>query len=53
MPNEEDVSRAMLRRRVVQTVGLGAFATVLLLLHVFVIPLDVLWFTALRRFGME
>jgi len=53
MPNEEDVSRAMLRRRVVQTAGLGAFATVLLLLHVFVIPLDVLWFTALRRFGME
>jgi hypothetical protein len=53
MPNEEDVSRAMLRRRVVQTAGLGALATVLLLLHVFVIPLDILWFTALRRFGME
>ena len=28
-------------------------ATVLLLLHVFVVPLDVLWFTALRRFGLE
>jgi uncharacterized protein involved in exopolysaccharide biosynthesis len=53
MPNEEDVSSARLRRRVVQTAGIGAFATVLLLLHVFVIPLDVLWFNALRRFGME
>lgn len=53
MPNEEDVARATLRRRVVQTAGLGAFATVLLLLHVFIIPLDVLWFTALRQFGME
>jgi uncharacterized protein involved in exopolysaccharide biosynthesis len=52
MPNEEDVSRAMVRRRVMQTAGLGVFATVLLLLHVFVIPLDVVWFTALRRFGM-
>ena len=53
MPNEEDVSHAKLRRRVVQTAGIGAFATVLFLLHVFIIPLDVLWFTALRRFGME
>ena len=53
MPNEEDVSHARLRRRVVQTAGIGAFATGILLLHVFVVPLDVLWFTALRRFGME
>jgi uncharacterized protein involved in exopolysaccharide biosynthesis len=53
MPNEEDVSYARLRRRVVQTAGIGAFATILVLLHVFVVPLDVLWFTALRRFGME
>ncbi len=53
MPNEEDVSRARLRRRVVQTAGIGAFATVIVLLHVFVVPLDVLWFSALRRFGMD
>ena len=53
MPNEEDVSRVRLRRRVVQTAGIGAFATIILLLHVFVVPLDVLWFSALRRFGME
>jgi len=53
MPNEEDVSQARLRRRVLQTAGIGVFAMVLLLLHVFVVPLDVLWFTALRRFGME
>jgi succinoglycan biosynthesis transport protein ExoP len=53
MPNEEDVSSATLRRRVVQTAGIGACATVLLLLHVFVVPLDVLWFAALRRLGME
>lgn len=53
MPNEDDVSRARLRRRVFQTAGIGAVASILLLLHVFVVPLDVLWFTALRRFGME
>ncbi len=53
MPNEDDVSHARLRRRVVQTAGIGAVATVLVVLHVFIVPLDVLWFTALRRFGVE
>jgi polysaccharide biosynthesis transport protein len=53
MPNEDDVSRARLRRWVVQTAGIGAVATVLVVLHVFIVPLDVLWFTALRRFGAE
>jgi hypothetical protein len=27
--------------------------TILLLLHVLVMPLDVLWFAAMRRFGIE
>lgn len=53
MPNEEDVSHAKLRRRVAQTAGIGAVATAILLLHVFVVPLDVLWFIVLRRLGME
>ncbi|UVT14490.1 MAG: lipopolysaccharide biosynthesis protein [Nitrospira sp.] len=53
MPNEEDVSRVRLRRRLFQSAGIGAVATILLVLHFFVVPLDVLWFTALRRFGME
>ncbi|MGE3557561.1 MAG: GumC family protein [Nitrospira sp.] len=53
MPNEEDVSRVRLKRRLAQTAGFGVLGTALVLLHVFVVPLDVLWFTALRRFGME
>lgn len=53
MPNEEDVSRIRVRRRLTQTAGVGVVGTALVLLHVFVIPLDVLWFTALRRIGME
>ncbi|MGC4095797.1 MAG: Wzz/FepE/Etk N-terminal domain-containing protein [Nitrospira sp.] len=53
MPNDDDVWYAKLRRRVVQSAGIGAFAMVLVLLHVFVAPLDVLWFAALRRFGVE
>jgi hypothetical protein len=27
--------------------------TALVIVHMFVVPLDVLWFSALRRFGME
>jgi polysaccharide biosynthesis transport protein len=53
MPNEEDFSRARMRRRIMKTAGVGALAIMLLLLHVLVIPLDVLWFAALRRFGIE
>ena len=53
MPNEEDLSRAVKRRLLLKGAGVGALVTILALLHVFVIPLDVLWFAALRRFGIE
>ena len=53
MPNEEDFGRANMRRRVINTAGVSALAVMLVILHVFVIPLDVLWFAALRRFGIE
>jgi hypothetical protein len=53
MPNEVDLSRVRRRRRISQVAGAGVVVTTLLLLHAFVVPLDVLWFTALRRFGVE
>ena len=53
MPNEQDLSKAVKHRRLVRGAGVGALAMVLLLLHAFVVPLDVLWFAALRRFGIE
>lgn len=53
MPNEEDVSRVRLRRRIAQTAGVSVLGTALVIVHVFIMPLDVLWFSALRRFGME
>ncbi len=52
MPNEEDFSRARMRGRLFKTAGIGAVGVTLFLLHVFVIPLDVLWFSVLRRFGL-
>lgn len=53
MPNEHDLSRAVKRRLLLKGAGVGALLTILALLHVFVVPLDVLWFAALRRFGIE
>jgi succinoglycan biosynthesis transport protein ExoP len=53
MPNEQDLSRAMKRRHLLRGAGVGALVTILALLHVFVMPLDVLWYAALRRFGLE
>lgn len=53
MPNEQDLSRAVMRRRLLKGAGVGVLVTILALLHMFVVPLDVLWFAALRRFGVE
>lgn len=53
MPNEEDLARVLRYRRLIKGAGVGAFVTILLVIHVFVLPLDVLWFAALRRFGIE
>ena len=53
MPNEQDLFRAVTRRRLLKGAGVGALVTILALLHLFVMPLDVLWFAALRRFGVE
>ncbi len=52
MPNEEDFARERMRRRLFKTAGIGAVGVTLFFLHVFVVPLDVLWFAALRRFGL-
>ncbi|TKB91135.1 MAG: lipopolysaccharide biosynthesis protein [Nitrospira sp.] len=52
MPNEEDFSRTRTRRRIIKTAGISSFAVMVAIVHVFFIPLDVLWFAALRRFGV-
>jgi len=52
MPNEEDLATAVKRRRLFMGAGVGALVTSIALLHAYVVPLDVLWFSALRRFGI-
>ncbi|WP_455378977.1 GumC family protein [Petrachloros mirabilis] len=52
-PNEEDFARAVARRRMFKGVGAGGLAILLLLVHLFWLPLDVMWYLALRRFGID
>ena len=53
MPNEEDLAKAVMHRRLIKGACLGVMLTLLVLMHLFWFPLDVLWFVALRRFGIE
>jgi len=53
MPNERDLSRAVRRRRLLKGAGVGVLVTIFALVHMFVVPLDILWFAALRRFGID
>jgi uncharacterized protein involved in exopolysaccharide biosynthesis len=53
MPNEQDLSRVVKRRRFIKGAVIGALVAVLALLHLFVVPLDVLWYATLRRLGLE
>jgi hypothetical protein len=53
MPNRADVTKARTRLRLVRSAGLAVVAALLLLSHVFWTPLDVLWYAALRKIGLE
>jgi len=53
MPNEADLREAVARQWIMKGAGVGAFVTILLLVHMFVTPLDVLWLSAMQRFGIE
>lgn len=53
MPTEEDVSRLILRRRLVRWVGAGAMVAIATVSHYVWMPWDVVWFTALRKLGLS
>ena len=53
MPNRADLARALARRNRIRLTGLGTVALLVLICHLFWTPLDVVWFAALRRFGIE
>lgn len=53
MPNQADLARALTRVRMIRLAGVGVVALLLLIHHLFWTPIDVLWFSALKRFGIE
>lgn len=53
MPNRADLSLARARRNRIRLAGVGTVALLLLICHLFWTPLDVVWFAALRKFGIE
>jgi uncharacterized protein involved in exopolysaccharide biosynthesis len=52
LPNNQDVTDARRRRRRLLWGGLGGVVVLLLLIHGLWLPLDVLWFAALRKLGL-
>lgn len=52
LPNEEDRARRSKRQRTVRWAGGASVALLLAAVHLFWLPLDVLWFTAARKLGL-
>jgi uncharacterized protein involved in exopolysaccharide biosynthesis len=53
IPNKQDLRQLIDRRRRLRAAGIGAAVLCLLATHFLWLPLDVIWFAALRRFGLD
>jgi uncharacterized protein involved in exopolysaccharide biosynthesis len=53
IPNNADLRQLIAKRRTVRLAGIGIAAACILLAHFFWLPLDVVWFAALRKFGLD
>jgi len=53
IPNNADLRRLIAKRRTVRLAGIGIAAACILFAHFFWLPLDVVWFAALRKFGLD
>ena len=53
IPNNADLRQLIARRRTIRLAGFGIAAACILLAHFFWLPLDVVWFAALRKFGLD
>ena len=53
IPNKQDLHQLIERRRRMHAAGIGAVVICLLATHFLWLPLDVIWFAALRRFGLD
>ncbi len=53
IPNRADLRKLIKKRRTIRLAGIGIAAACILLAHVFWLPLDVIWFATLRKFGLD
>lgn len=52
LPGSEEIEKLITRRRNVRLAGIGALVSSVLLAHWLWLPLDVVWYAALRKLGM-
>jgi succinoglycan biosynthesis transport protein ExoP len=53
LSTDDDISRVVLHRRLLRWSGAGAVIAIVVLAHYLWLPLDVVWFTALRKLGLS
>ena len=53
IPNNADLRQLIAKRRTIRLAGIGIAAACIVLAHFFWLPLDVVWFAALRKFGLD
>ncbi|TKB94656.1 MAG: hypothetical protein E8D41_03680 [Nitrospira sp.] len=53
LPTEDEVTRSMWRRRAIRWAGAGSIVAGVALSHYLWLPLDVVWFAALRKLGLS
>ena len=53
MPNGDDLARERARRVRMHLAGVAVLMVAIALIHWLVMPLDVLWFSTLRRIGLD
>lgn len=53
LATDDDISRVVLRQRLLRWSGAGAVVAAVALAHYLWLPLDVVWFTALRKLGLS
>ncbi len=53
IPNQSEYKSVIVNRRTIRLAGIGLTAACIIAVHFFWMPLDVIWFTTLRKLGLD
>ena len=53
IPNQSEYKSVIVNRRTIRLAGIGLAAACVIAVHFFWMPLDVIWFTILRKLGLD